>query len=141
MKWCQRAGLNCRPKAYESSALPLSYSGERTTVSSITNDHCQATCCKLYNSKKRKHQQQTHAIIIHDGLRTKAIYQFWNINDAISDLAIKRCNLIKNHRHHITTTIVMAMPCISSSESMMHSVVSVIQNHMERQELQRSMSS
>jgi len=26
-KWCQRAGLNRRPKAYESSALPLSYSG------------------------------------------------------------------------------------------------------------------
>ena len=26
-KWCQRADLNCRPKAYESSALPLSYSG------------------------------------------------------------------------------------------------------------------
>ncbi len=28
-KWCQRADLNCRPKAYESSALPLSYSGVR----------------------------------------------------------------------------------------------------------------
>ena len=26
--WCQRPGLNRRPKAYESSALPLSYSGE-----------------------------------------------------------------------------------------------------------------
>ena len=26
-KWCQRPGLNRRPKAYESSALPLSYSG------------------------------------------------------------------------------------------------------------------
>ena len=25
--WCQRPGLNRRPKAYESSALPLSYSG------------------------------------------------------------------------------------------------------------------
>lgn len=28
MKWCQRPGLNRRPKAYESSALPLSYSGK-----------------------------------------------------------------------------------------------------------------
>ncbi len=28
-KWCQRAGLNCRPRAYESPALPLSYSGEK----------------------------------------------------------------------------------------------------------------
>ena len=27
--WCQRPGLNRRPKAYESSALPLSYSGDR----------------------------------------------------------------------------------------------------------------
>jgi hypothetical protein len=27
LKWCQRPGLNRRPKAYESSALPLSYSG------------------------------------------------------------------------------------------------------------------
>jgi hypothetical protein len=26
-KWCQRADLNRRPKAYESSALPLSYTG------------------------------------------------------------------------------------------------------------------
>lgn len=25
--WCQGADLNCRPKAYESSALPLSYPG------------------------------------------------------------------------------------------------------------------
>jgi hypothetical protein len=28
-KWCQRRDLNPRPKAYESSALPLSYSGNR----------------------------------------------------------------------------------------------------------------
>ena len=28
LKWCQRRDLNPRPKAYESSALPLSYSGE-----------------------------------------------------------------------------------------------------------------
>ena len=27
-RWCQRPGLNRRPKAYESSALPLSYSGQ-----------------------------------------------------------------------------------------------------------------
>ena len=27
LKWCQRAELNRRPKAYESSDLPLSYSG------------------------------------------------------------------------------------------------------------------
>ncbi len=27
VKWCQRRDLNPRPKAYESSALPLSYSG------------------------------------------------------------------------------------------------------------------
>lgn len=27
--WCQRQELNLRPKAYESSALPLSYSGNR----------------------------------------------------------------------------------------------------------------
>lgn len=26
--WCQRQELNLRPKAYESSALPLSYSGK-----------------------------------------------------------------------------------------------------------------
>ena len=26
-EWCQRRDLNPRPKAYESSALPLSYSG------------------------------------------------------------------------------------------------------------------
>jgi hypothetical protein len=26
--WCQREELNLRPKAYESSALPLSYAGE-----------------------------------------------------------------------------------------------------------------
>ena len=31
-KWCQRADLNCRPKAYESSALPLSYSGLKLSV-------------------------------------------------------------------------------------------------------------
>ena len=31
-KWCQRAGLNCRPRAYESPALPLSYSGENGAV-------------------------------------------------------------------------------------------------------------
>lgn len=30
--WCQRRELNPRPKAYESSALPLSYSGDRTRV-------------------------------------------------------------------------------------------------------------
>src|SRR5882724_9100261 len=29
LKWCQRRDLNPRPKAYESSALPLSYSGDR----------------------------------------------------------------------------------------------------------------
>ena len=28
-RWCQRQGLNPRPKAYESSALPLSYSGNQ----------------------------------------------------------------------------------------------------------------
>jgi hypothetical protein len=28
-EWCQRQELNLRPKAYESSALPLSYSGNR----------------------------------------------------------------------------------------------------------------
>jgi hypothetical protein len=27
-KWCQRRELNPRPKAYESSALPLSYAGK-----------------------------------------------------------------------------------------------------------------
>ena len=27
LRWCQRQELNLRPKAYESSALPLSYSG------------------------------------------------------------------------------------------------------------------
>jgi hypothetical protein len=27
-KWCQRQELNLRPKAYESSALPLSYAGK-----------------------------------------------------------------------------------------------------------------
>jgi hypothetical protein len=27
--WCQRQELNLRPKAYESSALPLSYSGSQ----------------------------------------------------------------------------------------------------------------
>ena len=29
IKWCQRADLNHRPRAYESPALPLSYSGSR----------------------------------------------------------------------------------------------------------------
>ena len=29
LNWCQRRELNPRPKAYESSALPLSYSGNR----------------------------------------------------------------------------------------------------------------
>jgi hypothetical protein len=28
LKWCQRQELNLRPKAYESSALPLSYAGK-----------------------------------------------------------------------------------------------------------------
>ncbi len=27
LKWCQRGDLNSRPMAYESTALPLSYSG------------------------------------------------------------------------------------------------------------------
>jgi hypothetical protein len=27
--WCQRQELNLRPKAYESSALPLSYAGKK----------------------------------------------------------------------------------------------------------------
>ena len=30
--WCQRRDLNPRPKAYESSALPLSYSGDGDTL-------------------------------------------------------------------------------------------------------------
>jgi lysophospholipase L1-like esterase len=30
LKWCQREELNLRPKAYESSALPLSYAGKPT---------------------------------------------------------------------------------------------------------------
>ena len=29
LKWCQWEELNLRPKAYESSALPLSYTGHR----------------------------------------------------------------------------------------------------------------
>src|SRR6478609_5522221 len=32
MNWCQRQELNLRPKAYESSALPLSYSGNRAKI-------------------------------------------------------------------------------------------------------------
>jgi hypothetical protein len=35
-KWCQRRDLNPRPKAYESSALPLSYSGIGHAVISST---------------------------------------------------------------------------------------------------------
>src|SRR5438105_373055 len=31
-KWCQRRDLNPRPKAYESSALPLSYSGSKGSL-------------------------------------------------------------------------------------------------------------
>ena len=34
--WCQRRELNPRPKAYESSALPLSYSGAGTNVEKAT---------------------------------------------------------------------------------------------------------
>ena len=33
--WCQRRDLNPRPKAYESSALPLSYSGTTARPSNI----------------------------------------------------------------------------------------------------------
>ena len=32
LKWCQRRELNPRPKAYESSALPLSYAGHPKTA-------------------------------------------------------------------------------------------------------------
>ena len=36
-KWCQRAGLNRRPRAYESPALPLSYSGLLDAVESLVS--------------------------------------------------------------------------------------------------------
>ena len=32
LRWCQRRELNPRPKAYESSALPLSYSGTKRSA-------------------------------------------------------------------------------------------------------------
>ena len=37
--WCQRRELNPRPKAYESSALPLSYSGYWANDDSRTESH------------------------------------------------------------------------------------------------------
>jgi hypothetical protein len=36
-KWCQRRDLNPRPKAYESSALPLSYSGTKSVFKYLGN--------------------------------------------------------------------------------------------------------
>ena len=33
--WCQRRDLNPRPRAYESPALPLSYSGEHVLVKTV----------------------------------------------------------------------------------------------------------
>jgi hypothetical protein len=36
VSWCQRRDLNPRPKAYESSALPLSYSGSQAQIISRT---------------------------------------------------------------------------------------------------------
>lgn len=39
--WCQRQELNLRPKAYESSALPLSYSGD------LENERNRSSCTSL----------------------------------------------------------------------------------------------
>lgn len=41
LKWCQRRDLNPRPKAYESSALPLSYSGKPSGLSREPSTRCQ----------------------------------------------------------------------------------------------------
>src|SRR5262249_2367221 len=45
-KWCQRRDLNPRPKAYESSALPLSYSGSREIIHG-QNGACQIECRRI----------------------------------------------------------------------------------------------
>ena len=44
LNWCQRRDLNPRPKAYESSALPLSYSG---TICSILDTYNNADSNRL----------------------------------------------------------------------------------------------
>ena len=49
--WCQRRELNPRPKAYESSALPLSYSGKPFVSRTITGLCC---FCKKICSNKPK---------------------------------------------------------------------------------------
>ena len=51
-KWCQRADLNCRPKAYESSALPLSYSGLKLSVFCMSS--CPATKVITVNARTIK---------------------------------------------------------------------------------------
>ena len=37
LNWCQREDLNLRPKAYESSALPLSYAGKLFIYTLLTH--------------------------------------------------------------------------------------------------------
>ena len=63
--WCQRRDLNPRPKAYESSALPLSYSGNPEK----TDDFRFCACACAYFCKMTRDETQNDAETIDPALK------------------------------------------------------------------------